>query len=294
VRTRLTVSICLLLVLSACGVSREDAGPAATVVFANGSTVTTSYRDLNAIVEPTESNQEFVTLAFQGTPPVNFDVTVLSQSILGQVIDNELASLDTEISAEDVDEAKDLLASQLQVQLAATGDPAAEFDRLYEEVPYLPFFVDLQARQIALADSLAEATLPEEGNPCVSHILVETEAEGEELLADLEAGADFATLAVERSVGPSGPNGGDLGCAPAASYVPEFAAAVETAEIGVPVGPLQTQFGWHVLVVDRLEVDGDQLARDRLVEGLSSASVTIDDELGTWDANLYTIVPADS
>jgi peptidyl-prolyl cis-trans isomerase C len=294
VRTRLTVSICLLLVLSACGVSREDAVPAATVVFANGSTVTTSHRDLNAIVEPTESNQEFVTLAFQGTPPVNFDVTVLSQSILGQVIDNELASLDTEISTEDVDEAKDLLASQLQVQLAASGDPAAEFDRLYEEVPYLPFFVDLQARQIALADSLAEATLPEEGNPCVSHILVETEAEGEELLADLEAGADFATLAIERSVGPSGPNGGDLGCAPAANYVPEFAAAVETAEIGVPVGPLQTQFGWHVLVVDRLEVDGDQLARDRLVEGLSSASVTIDDELGTWDANLYTIVPADS
>ena len=291
-RIRLIVAVCLPLALSACGVSRGT--PAATVVFADGSSITTPYGDINAIVGPTESNLEFVDLAFQGAPPVNFDTTVLSQTILGQVIDNELAGLDAEMSEENVEEARDILAAQLQGQLGTAADPVAEFDRFYREVPYLPFFVELQARQIALSETLALSAPAGEGNPCVSHILVEAEAEAETILDDLEAGADFATLAIERSVGPSGPKGGELGCAAAANYVPEFAAAVTEAEIGVPVGPVQTEFGWHVLLVDRLEVDGDQLARELVTESFASATVTIDEELGTWDPNQYAIVPAGS
>ncbi|MFS4581581.1 peptidylprolyl isomerase [Phaeobacter sp. C3_T13_0] len=80
-----------------------------------------------------------------------------------------------------------------------------------------------------------------------SHILVETEEDAVEIRNELDTGADFATLARERSTGPSGPNGGDLGWFTKGRMVPEFEEAVlamSTADISDPV---QTQFGWHVI-----------------------------------------------
>ncbi|MBM2575183.1 peptidyl-prolyl cis-trans isomerase [Jannaschia sp. Os4] len=83
-----------------------------------------------------------------------------------------------------------------------------------------------------------------------SHILVETEEEAAELVALLEDGADFAELAQERSTGPSGPNGGDLGWFQAGMMVPPFQEAVEALEVGGVSAPVQTQFGWHVVKLD--------------------------------------------
>ncbi len=80
-----------------------------------------------------------------------------------------------------------------------------------------------------------------------SHILVETEAEAEELIAELEDGADFAELARARSTGPSGPNGGALGWFGAGAMVPAFDAAVRDMEPGEIAGPVETEFGWHVI-----------------------------------------------
>lgn len=80
-----------------------------------------------------------------------------------------------------------------------------------------------------------------------SHILVATEAEAAALLEELTAGADFATLAQEKSTGPSGPNGGELGWFGGGMMVPEFEAAVMTLAVGEVSAPVQTQFGWHVV-----------------------------------------------
>ncbi|MEJ6708555.1 MAG: peptidylprolyl isomerase [Amylibacter sp.] len=80
-----------------------------------------------------------------------------------------------------------------------------------------------------------------------AHILVKTEDEAKELVTTLEGGADFSELAKEKSTGPSGPRGGDLGWFSLGQMVPEFEQAVVALEPGTISTPVKTQFGWHVM-----------------------------------------------
>jgi len=83
---------------------------------------------------------------------------------------------------------------------------------------------------------------------CVEHILVETTEEAEAVKARLAAGEDFATVADEVSL-DTNTEGGDLGCTSAGSYVTEFAEAALAAPLGEVVGPVESDYGFHVLVV---------------------------------------------
>ena len=81
-----------------------------------------------------------------------------------------------------------------------------------------------------------------------SHILVETEETANEVLALAQAeGADFAALAQEHSTGPSGPSGGDLNWFGQGAMVPEFDQAVQAMAVDEVTGPVQTQFGFHII-----------------------------------------------
>jgi peptidyl-prolyl cis-trans isomerase C len=81
------------------------------------------------------------------------------------------------------------------------------------------------------------------------HILVETQGEAEALIAQLKEGEDFQALAREFSTGPSGPNGGDLGWFAPEQMVKPFADAVVSLDDGeYSSEPVQTQFGWHVIM----------------------------------------------
>ena len=80
-----------------------------------------------------------------------------------------------------------------------------------------------------------------------SHILVPTEDEAKAIKAELDNGADFDALAKDKSTGPSGPNGGDLGWFSKGMMVPEFEEAVVALKPGEISGPVQTQFGWHII-----------------------------------------------
>ena len=83
------------------------------------------------------------------------------------------------------------------------------------------------------------------------HILLETEEDAKAVIEELNGGADFATLAQEKSTGPSGPSGGDLGYFTREQMVPEFAEAAFSLEPGsITEEPVQTQFGWHVIKVE--------------------------------------------
>lgn len=109
-----------------------------------------------------------------------------------------------------------------------------------------------------------------------SHILVESQEEAQALVEDLEGGADFAELAREHSTGPSGPNGGQLGWFTAGMMVPTFEEAVFALEVGEVSPPVETRFGWHVII---LNDSRDQAApaleevREQLEEGLRQARV---------------------
>lgn len=81
------------------------------------------------------------------------------------------------------------------------------------------------------------------------HILVQDEAAADQVLADLAAGADFASLASERSQDPgSAQKGGELGWAPRGQFVPEFEEVAFAAPLNTPT-KVQSQFGWHVIEV---------------------------------------------
>jgi peptidyl-prolyl cis-trans isomerase C len=81
------------------------------------------------------------------------------------------------------------------------------------------------------------------------HILVETQDEANKIIAELDDGADFAELATERSTGPSGPQGGDLGWFSPEQMVAPFSEAVGNLEDNTySKEPVQTQFGWHVIL----------------------------------------------
>ncbi len=83
------------------------------------------------------------------------------------------------------------------------------------------------------------------------HILVASEEDARAVITELDGGADFVELAKERSTGPSGPRGGDLGYFTSDQMVPEFSAAAQTLEPGqYTKDPVQTQFGWHVIKLE--------------------------------------------
>lgn len=113
-----------------------------------------------------------------------------------------------------------------------------------------------------------------------AHILLEGEEDAQNLLTELEEGADFAELAAENSIGPSGPNGGALGWFTEGMMVPEFEAAVMTLEAGEVSAPVQTQFGWHIVLLNE--------TREQAAPGLEDVRAQLEESIrrGRVDARL--------
>ena len=147
---------------------------------------------------------------------------------------------------------------------------------------------------------------------CVAHILVETEDEATDIMTRLEDGADFAELATELSIDTgSGANGGELGCASPAGYVPPFQEAVLAAPIG-ELNPdiVESEFGFHIILVsERTEPSEDELPTDEelmagvieesvvgevedwFFDSMEAAEVTVAEEYGTWTPVPPSVTP---
>lgn len=118
---------------------------------------------------------------------------------------------------------------------------------------YLETLVETQVTdaQIQAAYDAFLKDNPAEAEVHARHILVKSEDEAKDVIAQLKKGKDFAELAAEKSDGPSGPKGGDLGYFKQGDMVPEFAAAAFAMKAGdISEAPVQTQFGWHVIKVE--------------------------------------------
>ncbi len=83
------------------------------------------------------------------------------------------------------------------------------------------------------------------------HILVATEEEGLKLKTEIEAGTDFGEVAKLHSSCPSRMRGGDLGAFSPGQMVKEFDEVVFSGEIGKVLGPVKTQFGYHLIEVTK-------------------------------------------
>ena len=159
-----------------------------------------------------------------------------------------------------------------------------------------------------------EATYSEQpiatGMLCLRHILVATEEEANDVVASLEDGVDFVTIATQVSLeGSAALTGGALTgteseCLPTAQYIsnfdPDFVAAAFEAPATTWSEPVKTQFGWHV-ILNRpwAEIGDDVVAAYSSPDGalfyvdavLNSADVTVDSRFGRWNPSSGRIVP---
>lgn len=111
-------------------------------------------------------------------------------------------------------------------------------------------YFELQAIREALRDAVATDVTTTGVFVNARHILVATEEEAQDIITAINDGESFADLAKAISTDTgSGSNGGELGWAPASNYVKEFQDAVKTADIDAIVGPIKSQFGYHVIQV---------------------------------------------
>lgn len=203
-------------------------------------------------------------LALRATLPEQYDQVpqdVLFRGVLDQLVQQELLSQahEGELSASArlrLDNEKRALAAS---EVIGTVTGAA---------------VSADALQAAYDDEYADT--PEEAEYHAAHILVETEAEAQALVEEIAGGANFAALAQEHSIGPSGPSGGDLGWFGEGVMVPEFESAVTALEVGEVSEPVQTQFGWHVVKLNETRMKEQpslEEVRDELADNLRRQAV---------------------
>ena len=159
---------------------------------------------------------------------------ILFEGILEQLIDQTLLG---DTAGDDTLELKLTLENESRALRAAIAIDAVISQTFTDEA-------------IAAAYDEAYGSLPVEPEFNGSHILVETLEEAEALVVALNDGADFAELAKEKSTGPSGPNGGELGWFGLGMMVEPFEVAILALEVGEISAPVQTQFGWHVLILN--------------------------------------------
>lgn len=285
----LAVLVGLLIVATACSGSDE------VVASINGTDIPRSeVEKLVPVTDEDNAASDFtrylsVVIQWQAISQAatsDFGITPTEDEIsnrLGELVagQGEGATLEEYLAAVDASEegirefAKQLIIQDgVQAQLAETAEPISD-DVVNAE----------------LANSPLDWTVV-----CASHILVETEEEASAVVARLDAGEDFATIAQEVSLDPgSGASGGDLGCSSPADYVSSFATATMEAEIDVPTAPVESEFGFHIIVVTQREEATPELVRDALeqealvravdnwfVGVVESADVVVDEEIGVW------------
>ncbi len=85
------------------------------------------------------------------------------------------------------------------------------------------------------------------------HVLLKTREEAVEVIVSIDEGADFSEVAMEKSTGPSGKSGGKLGWFAPGQMVKPFSDATAALETGTYTKePVETQFGWHVIMLDEV------------------------------------------
>jgi len=265
VKRLIPIAAVLALVISACG-----SGSAAVV---NGTTISTA-QVADLLTDTTAPEQTaFNDMLYQ----VIVD-QIVSKAALDQfeisVSDDEIQTGITEIEAS--------LAGQgvtLDAALTENGFSEAVLpmivrqdriqtqlsERFASQVPE-PDEAEIQAQFDGAVDELTEV--------CASHILVATGEEAQAAFDRAVAGEDFAELAKELSSDGSAASGGDLGCAAPTGYVAPFAAATLVAPLNEPFPPVESEFGFHVILVTDRTVPEFAEYHDRIAENIKSTSAT--------------------
>lgn len=211
-----------------------------TALFLSSPTIAQAESVL-ATVNGEKITQEQVQEFFDKSPAASRGLNIedLQETIVDQLITTTL--IDKAIKENKFAEKKDVKEKLEMARTEILRDLWVEAqidERLTEDY--------LRAKYKEMTDKLAE-----EYEIKARHILVDTKEAAEDVIESLDDGADFAELAKEKSIGPSGKEGGDLGFFTKGAMVPEFSAKAFSLEKGTYTKePVQTQFGWHVILVE--------------------------------------------
>jgi parvulin-like peptidyl-prolyl cis-trans isomerase-like protein len=306
----LVAAALLALGASACSSTLNDAATIKYSLSGKDHEEHVTRADLISEVRKIAADKPFATWLNQNGFPINGDVTTgsnVSAVWLGRLI---------------LQKAIDALfdSRHLTVTSAVRTSAAANMPRIfptpdaYDAFPakFRAELLDREARREALLSSFVDTSdaagrryfeQHQSQFACasgrdVSHILVASRAAAEQILAQLRSGADFAELAKEKSTDTgSGAQGGALGCLMPNGFVAPFQAAAEAAPFDTPVGPVQSQYGYHVILVTHatpsyeasrtqvqqaLAAQGQAAAQAALTKMLTSFKVKVDPRFGTW------------
>lgn len=263
------------------------------------------FQELLAGVAATPGFESFLVGA--SAMDAEFARNLLNRWITGQVLLDDLTARGLTIS--------DALRSDVDQELASANGPLwsdapqALRDLFIDSISAVRAFDEASRPDPASLRSAYEAGIAVSAVACTRHILVDTEAEAIQVTNELRSGADFATLAAERSTDSgSAANGGIIEPAPGAAcfdlgtfaqgLVPQYVEGAIAATVGVPTEPIQSDFGWHVIVVRPFDEVADAVARlsggdnveAAVAQLLTQADVTVASRYGRFDASLGTVV----
>lgn len=263
-------------------------------------------RELNAILD----NEQYLQQVDQGfasrggegavgagrdTFNTVFVAAVLDRRIGFELIHQEVERRNLEVSADQRRETEQNLEESYTKEVfeAFPAGYRQELVRIFAEVTALEEALGASAVDDAAVRRFYEENPEAFAQTCVRHILVDTEAAAASIKARIEAGEDFAAIARAESTDNQVPDGsaqkgGDLGCLPKGSLVPEFEAAMEALEPGQLSAPVQTQFGYHLIqVVQRktvsLEEAADQIRRNLRAQAPDAVQQFVTDALAEAD-----------
>lgn len=282
--------VCLLALVAAVTLAASGCGSvssyAATV---NGTRISRSslegeLRDIAGNDKYLKFIESQVQVRSNGVFDAAFTASVLSRQIIYELVDKDLARRKIILSA------GDLAAARASVGNRVGGDDVFKaFPKSYQDT-----LVRRSADVTVLSFALAGQGTPEQASrayydahpgdfaqACVSHILVPTQDQANQVKARLDGGEDFATVAkaVSTDTG-SASQGGQLGCySHDNQLVPEFSQAMFTQPVGQVGAPVQTQFGFHlILVKSRTVPPYEQVA----AQARDAAAAATQDKLHSW------------
>jgi parvulin-like peptidyl-prolyl isomerase len=315
---RVIVALAVALLLAGCGAAAGDPSVAAAV-DADEIPVDEVQRRFSQL----EGNEQFAAqLAEDADGAFRRDVQaqILTSLIHSEVLEDWAADLGIEATEEEVKAQRDDVVEQLggeeafQQALEQNGLTEADAEELLRQ----------QVLQQELTQEVAGTPLTDEeiaafyeenketrfgGTATARHILVEDEKTANDLRRRLEQGEDFAALAEEFSTDTgSGAQGGQLPPYSRGQTAPEFDEVLFSAPVGELVGPVQTQFGFHLVeVLERSEARPlaeveDEIRNElqtsqqeerfstELMEQTQAAEVVVNPRFGEWDTEQGVIV----